>query len=96
MLRICWVGYAMDRRRFDGQRNDMKSEGTARTSLEWRSEEMALNSSDRIRNGKATNCLVKEWLRNARKCGCIERLSDDMEWSCREQQRNGMAKRGRE
>lgn len=28
--------------------------------------------------------------------GGIERLSDDMEWCCREQQRNGKAKQGGE
>ena len=67
MLRICWVGYAMDRRRFDGQRNDMQSEGIAWNRSEKQSEGKAKNcaeterhGNDMRRNGKATNCLVTE------------------------------------
>jgi hypothetical protein len=44
MLRICWVGYAMDRRRFDGKRNDMKSKGIAWNRSEKQSEGIAENS----------------------------------------------------
>jgi hypothetical protein len=48
----------------------------------------------RIASRRKSNELFSEGV--AWKCGGIERLSDDMEWSCREQQRNGKAKQGGE